>query len=184
MKPLFYTLLLIGLCLQITSCDNQEPMPEEASFSLTIDGVAFENGDPPTYGVLNVPYPNGEGFRITFYWGLDPTMPTDLMEIVLFIGKYYQGIIEAGDEFPGADIQFTGTTPKFVSQGVYIKPNNGVNSIYAESDSVPDACFVKITTIDRENSTISGSFTFKGIDEDTGIEYVIGDGRFENLDFD
>ena len=182
MKHLLQITLFALVIFSTLSCGKEEAeTPSNFVFSVSVNGSLLTGDSDADYGVRYSLEQNFEAFDIS----LIEILPSEgQSRTVRFnFAKYNAGEIEEGDEFFSGSNFNTGTEPVYLSQASYSEIMLQTQTSYGESENLPDQVYVKITDIDRANSTISGIFNFNIKDTESDDKHIGEDGIFTNLKY-
>lgn len=170
-----FSLFVFPLLLMIISCGPDgiiEPLPGDAVLSATIDGEDFL-----VTGVVisaNFSDING-GLHTLSIGGAKPLANGTTEGIALALISADSTEIKAGETYTAVSLSKRGSGEYFSGSG---------SSRISASSLETDVATLTITEIDSTKKTVSGSFSFDGIDkDDPGKVYEVRDGKFQDVPY-
>ena len=172
--------LVVLLMAACGSDDSADPVPDNnevepgtpGSVTCKIDGEAFSAVSP--FNAAQVTFT--DDFYAIAVTGID-FFDQDTVAVALAMSGINFSSLSAGAVFSG-----TGTVGLDFALGAVEVNRRPTTEIDARSDETEVAEFT-ITKIDRENQLISGTFSYRAVDPDTGSSFEVSDGIFTDMEY-
>lgn len=177
MKKTIVLFITLGLLLGCSSNDDSSGELDNLSgtyIAAKVNGTTFISDNSGTFNLISAQlYESGSifglGIAAVIYSG-DFSAKT----LGIGLGGYDFDMVVDGFEAAGEGENF------FVS-GHYYEANTNGSEISSETES---NAYIKITSIDKVNKTISGEFNFIAIDDDNpDVTYTVTDGVFNDVEY-
>ena len=182
MKHLLQITLFALVIFSTLSCGKEEvKTTTDFIYSVSVNGGLLTGESDTDYKVRHGLESTFEGFEISFYELSGSN--TQSRTVTILFQKSNAGEIEEGDEFFSGSNLNTGTEPAFHVLASYMEVDLQSKTNFGESENLPGRAYVKVTDIDRGNSTISGIFNFNIKDDESDEKYIGEDGIFTDLKY-